>query len=97
MFSKRAIGLFSVGAAFVVSLCCYSGLLIFERLGGCDPKASGLLQADDQLLPAYVALSAAELPGLLGIFVAGVFGAALRYLFQFKKKLLKYFWLTSIN
>ncbi|XP_077286414.1 sodium/solute co-transporter-like 5A11 isoform X2 [Arctopsyche grandis] len=72
-----AIGLFSVGAVCVVSLCCYCGLLIFERFGACDPRAAGLLQADDQLLPAYVALSASNLPGVIGIFVAGVFGAAL--------------------
>lgn len=62
----------------MVSLCCYCGLLIFERFGACDPRAAGLLQADDQLLPAYVALSASNLPGVIGIFVAGVFGAALR-------------------
>lgn len=78
LFTFRSVILFSLGAAFVVSLCSYTGLLIFERLGHCDLRSTGQLQADDQLLPAYVGIISANIPGILGIFVAGVFGAALR-------------------
>lgn len=44
----------------------------------CDPRASGLVSADDQMLPAYVLETAGHLHGVPGLFIAGIFGAALR-------------------
>jgi len=38
-----------------------------------------LAHAKDQLLPLLVMNVLGEFPGLLGVFVAGVFSAALRY------------------
>lgn len=48
--------------------------------GGCDP--GGVPLVDDRLLPAFVTYVARvqHLPGLSGVFLAGVFGAGLRYL-----------------
>lgn len=37
-------------------------------------------QSDDQLFPAYVMQTVGNFRGIPGLFVAGVFGAALRYL-----------------
>lgn len=44
----------------------------------CDPRASGLIYADDQLFPAYVMEIAGKIHGVPGLFISGVFGAALR-------------------
>lgn len=46
--------------------------------GGCSPGAAPLV--DDRLLPAFVTYIAKvqRLPGLAGVFLAGVFGAGLR-------------------
>lgn len=43
----------------------------------CDPRATGLITADDQLLPAYVMQIAKDLHGVPGLFIAAIFGAAL--------------------
>lgn len=58
-------------------LCCWAGLLVFAEYGDCDPRSAGLVLADDQLLPIFVLKTAGHIPGLPGLFVAGVFGAAL--------------------
>ncbi|XP_026478813.1 sodium-coupled monocarboxylate transporter 1 isoform X2 [Ctenocephalides felis] len=75
--SKISVYLFAFGIAILISLCCYTGLLVFAELGSCDPLGSGLVKADDQMLPVYVMQVTKNIPGAAGLFVAGVFGAAL--------------------
>jgi solute carrier family 5 (sodium-coupled monocarboxylate transporter), member 8/12 len=58
-------------------ICCYTGLLIYATYQNCDPLTTKLAQAKDQLLPLYVMDILGEYPGLPGLFVAGVFSAAL--------------------
>lgn len=60
-----------------VSVCCYTGLLVYTTYSKCDPLSSGLIQADDQLLPVFVMQTVGHLQGVPGLFIAGVFGAAL--------------------
>lgn len=73
----RALGLFTVGVSAFVLLCCWAGLLVYAAYGKCDPRSAGMVLADDQLLPIFVLRMAGHIPGLPGLFVAGVFGAAL--------------------
>lgn len=75
--SRRSLGLFTVGISVFVLLCCYAGLLVYTAYGNCDPRSSGRVLADDQLLPMFVMQVTSGLPGLAGLFIAGVFGAAL--------------------
>lgn len=60
-----------------VSACCYAGLLIYAHYYQCDPMSIGLVKTDDQLFPHYVMETVGHLQGIPGLFIAGVFGAAL--------------------
>ncbi|CAH2050163.1 unnamed protein product, partial [Iphiclides podalirius] len=75
--SKRAVWGFLFGVLFVVLVCGYSGLLAFARYHDCDPVDSKLIPAKDQLLPLLVMDVLGDWNGLPGLFVAGVFSAAL--------------------
>lgn len=69
--------IFTIGISLFVSLCCYSGLLVYAHYANCDPMTAGIIKADDQLLPVYVMQTVGHLRGVPGLFIAGVFGAAL--------------------
>lgn len=75
--ARRAIAIFTVGIILFVSVCCYAGLLIYAKYFKCDPLTSGMVQRDDQLFPIYVMETVGEWKGVAGLFIAGVFGAAL--------------------
>ncbi|XP_025163357.1 sodium-coupled monocarboxylate transporter 1 isoform X2 [Harpegnathos saltator] len=77
--SQWSIALFTFGIMVFISLCCWCGLVLLAWWSPpkCDPRVSGLITADDQLLPAYVMEIARHLHGIPGLFIAGIFGAAL--------------------
>lgn len=74
-----ALGIFCIGAILAISLCVWCGLAAWTAwvTGGCSPGGAPLV--DDRLLPAFVTYVARmqHLPGLAGVFLAGVFGAGL--------------------
>ncbi|KAH9644535.1 hypothetical protein HF086_002336 [Spodoptera exigua] len=76
---SKAIFIFCLGAILAISLCVWCGLAAWATWvqGGCDP--GGVPLVDDRLLPAFVTYvsRAKHLPGLSGVFLAGVFGAGL--------------------
>ncbi|XP_053695096.1 sodium-coupled monocarboxylate transporter 1 [Sabethes cyaneus] len=74
---RKALWIFVVGVCLLMSLCSYCGLLIYATYQKCDPLTTKLAKAKDQLLPLFVMDILGELPGLPGLFVAGVFSAAL--------------------
>ncbi|XP_017079736.2 sodium-coupled monocarboxylate transporter 1 isoform X1 [Drosophila eugracilis] len=69
--------LFVVGLIFLYSLCLYNGLLLYATYYDCDPLTTKLAVAKDQLVPLLVVQSMSSFPGVSGMFVAGVFSAAL--------------------
>ncbi|KAJ9598086.1 hypothetical protein L9F63_026809, partial [Diploptera punctata] len=75
--ARIALAIFVVGAITFLSVCGYCGLLIFATYYDCDPLTTKLASAKDQLLPLLVMDTLKGLPGLPGLFVAGVFSAAL--------------------
>lgn len=75
--ARKAMLLFTIGTTFVLSLCCYNGLLIYAMHYDCDPLSTGLAKAKDQLVPLLVMEVLAVYPGLAGLFVSGIFSAAL--------------------
>ncbi|XP_058129313.1 sodium-coupled monocarboxylate transporter 1-like [Anopheles ziemanni] len=75
--AKKALWTFIFGTLVLLFLCCYSGLLIYAKYYDCDPLTTKLAKAKDQLLPLLVMDTLGDFPGLPGLFVAGVFSAAL--------------------
>lgn len=75
----RSIAIFTIGVILFVSVCCYDGVLVYAHFWDCDPKTSGLVTTDDQLFPIYVMQTIGKYRGIPGLFVAGIFGAALRW------------------
>ncbi|XP_026323432.1 sodium-coupled monocarboxylate transporter 2-like isoform X2 [Hyposmocoma kahamanoa] len=75
----QALAIFCFGAIIAICLCVWCGLTAWAAwtLGGCDPH--GVPIVDDRLLPAFVTYvsKVQHLPGLSGVFLAGVFGAGL--------------------
>ncbi|GAB0091668.1 sodium-coupled monocarboxylate transporter 1 [Sergentomyia squamirostris] len=75
--ARKALWFFIVGVFILVTFCCYCGLLIYATYHECDPLTTKLAKAKDQLLPLLVMDILGDFPGLPGLFVAGVFSAAL--------------------
>ncbi|XP_017764407.1 PREDICTED: sodium-coupled monocarboxylate transporter 2-like isoform X1 [Eufriesea mexicana] len=71
------IALMGIGIITIVSLSCYTGIVIFAAFHDCDPITTKQIRKPDQLLPFYVMGITESIPGLPGLFVAGVFSAAL--------------------
>nr|CAH7758339.1 unnamed protein product [Callosobruchus chinensis] len=74
---RRALWSFLFGVGAVVVICSYCGLLIYATFHKCDPLTTTLAREKDQLLPLLVMEILGDIPGLPGIFVAGIFSAAL--------------------
>ncbi|KAH8277035.1 hypothetical protein KR026_004118 [Drosophila bipectinata] len=74
---KHAMMLAITGFVLIISMCIYIGLLAFAEFYHCDPITTGLAGARDQVIPLYVLKSVGDFPGLVGLFVAGIFSAAL--------------------
>ncbi|XP_012224852.1 sodium-coupled monocarboxylate transporter 1-like [Linepithema humile] len=75
--ARRALWCFIVGLLTLICICGYSGLVIYAWYYECDPLTTKLARTRDQLLPLLVMNVLGEFPGLPGLFVAGVFSAAL--------------------
>ncbi|XP_076223835.1 sodium-coupled monocarboxylate transporter 1 [Nomia melanderi] len=76
--SKLSLAIFTISIMLFISLCCWCGLVLIAWWSPpkCDPRAIGLITADDQLFPAYVMEIAGHLHGIPGLFIAAIFGAA---------------------
>ncbi|KAH8286643.1 hypothetical protein KR018_003352 [Drosophila ironensis] len=75
--ARIAIWTFIAGVLAFLLICGYTGLLIYATYAQCDPLETKLAQRNDQLLPLLVMDTLGHYPGLPGVFVAGVFSAAL--------------------
>ncbi|XP_023305229.2 sodium-coupled monocarboxylate transporter 2-like [Lucilia cuprina] len=74
---KKSLYAFIIGLVCLLGLCIYLGLLAFASYYDCDPISTGLVHAKDQIVPLYVMQIAGAFPGIAGLFVSGVFSAAL--------------------
>ncbi|GAB1867003.1 Putative sodium-dependent multivitamin transporter [Camponotus japonicus] len=56
---------------------CFSGLAIYSKYHNCDPILQKRISSPDMLMPLYVMDTMSTLPGLPGLFIAGIFSAGL--------------------
>jgi sodium-coupled monocarboxylate transporter 8/12 len=75
--AKLVIIYYVMGMSLVKTASVITGLIIYARYSDCDPFASHRITRKDQLLPYYVLDVAGSVPGLSGLFIAGVFSAGL--------------------
>lgn len=73
----RAAWIFGIGHIMVKLFSVYNGLLVFGKYETCDPIYTGQVEKYDQIFPFYVMDIARSIPGLSGLFVVGIFSAAL--------------------
>lgn len=69
--------IFSIGHILIKLFSVYNGLLIYGRYETCDPVIDRTVSKADQIFPYFVMDVGRAIPGLPGLFVAGVFSAAL--------------------
>lgn len=55
----------------------FAGLAIFSKYADCDPLLSKRISSTDQLMPLFVVDTLGHIPGLSGLFVAGIFSGSL--------------------
>lgn len=75
--ARKALIIYTLGVMLIILLCAYNGLLVYATYHDCDPLQTQLAKEKDQLLPLMVMDILKDLPGLSGLFIAGVFSAAL--------------------
>ncbi|KAJ3663287.1 hypothetical protein Zmor_007590 [Zophobas morio] len=75
--SKLTVVYFFIGIVIMCTLSVFTGLIMYSRYFSCDPFTTGVVQKNDQLLPYYIMDVASHIPGLSGLFMAGIFCAAL--------------------
>jgi solute carrier family 5 (sodium-coupled monocarboxylate transporter), member 8/12 len=75
--ARKGQMIYVVGVTIMIFLCVYNGLLLYATYHDCDPLTTKLAKAKDQLMPLLVMEILRDLPGLPGLFIAGVFSAAL--------------------
>ncbi|RZB39989.1 hypothetical protein BDFB_009426 [Asbolus verrucosus] len=69
--------LYSVGVIMFTIIGILTGLTIYVIYADCDLLTTKIIETNDQLVPYYVMDVAKNIPGLAGLFTAGLFSAAL--------------------
>ncbi|XP_058448371.1 sodium-coupled monocarboxylate transporter 1-like [Malaya genurostris] len=75
--AKKSLIIFTGGLIFIKSCSCFMGLLMYAKYETCDPYTIKRINKLDQMLPYYVMDIGGKIPGLPGLFVSGIFSAAL--------------------
>jgi len=75
--ARQSAFYYVVGIVILICMCAYNGLLLYAAYHDCDPLTTKLAKAKDQLVPLLVMKILKDIPGLPGLFIAGVFSAAL--------------------
>ncbi|XP_063925702.1 sodium-coupled monocarboxylate transporter 1-like [Zophobas morio] len=75
--SNMSVIFFTTGMTLMKTASVLTGFVMYAKYSDCDPFTTKQVTRNDQLLPYYVMDVARNIPGLSGIFIAGVFSAAL--------------------
>lgn len=75
--ARSALVIYTICISIIHAFVVFMGLLVYAKYWNCDPLASNQISRIEQLLPQFVMDVAGSLPGLPGVFIAGVFSAGL--------------------
>lgn len=75
--ARRALIYNVIGVFVLMSMCCFTGMILYAKYSDCDPLTTKLVTAKDQLLPLHVMENLSDVPGFAGLFIAGIFSASL--------------------
>ncbi|XP_043243518.1 sodium-coupled monocarboxylate transporter 1-like [Amphibalanus amphitrite] len=75
--AAAAIWINCFGLFALLTICGYAGLVIYAKYEHCDPLTSKSVSTPDQLFPLFVMDTMGQIPGVPGLFVAGIFSGAL--------------------
>ncbi|KAK4876940.1 hypothetical protein RN001_009446 [Aquatica leii] len=75
--AKKVVFLFCVGTITLKAVAAFVGVMMYAKYSKCDPISSGLVSHSDQIVPYFVMDVGAQIPGLPGVFIAGIFSGAL--------------------
>ncbi|KAF2901938.1 hypothetical protein ILUMI_04251 [Ignelater luminosus] len=75
--ARQAVLIFCIGIVIVKTVSTITGLIIYAKYADCDLVLTNQISKHDQILPYYVMDVAGHIPGLPGLFIAGVFSAGL--------------------
>ncbi|KAB7493712.1 Sodium-coupled monocarboxylate transporter 1 [Armadillidium nasatum] len=73
-------------------LIFFCGLVVYATYAGCDPMALGKIKKKDEIITYYVMDKLSLIPGLPGLFVAAIIGAALSTLSSFINSCVALLW-----
>ncbi|XP_032679849.1 sodium-coupled monocarboxylate transporter 1-like [Odontomachus brunneus] len=75
--AKKSVWFLAVGQVVVKLISVFTGLTMYARYYKCDPITTHVVARSDKILPYYVLDVAANVPGLPGLFLAGLVSAGL--------------------
>lgn len=75
--AKQALFINAVGAAIVITLCSFIGIILYAFYSECDPLTSKQVADADQIFPYFVMEVLTSKPGLPGVFLACIFSGSL--------------------
>uniref|UniRef100_T1JG66 Sodium/solute symporter n=1 Tax=Strigamia maritima TaxID=126957 RepID=T1JG66_STRMM len=76
-YFSRALFINIPALIFVDVLIIYIGLVLYATFAGCDPFLNNKISFGDELLTYFVLKIFNNMPGMAGLFVAGIFSGAL--------------------
>ncbi|KAJ3634558.1 hypothetical protein MTP99_007510 [Tenebrio molitor] len=75
--SKLSLIWYGIGMVTVKAVCVLIGFVMYAKYASCDPLTTKKVTKNDQLVPYFVVDVAKDIPGLSGIFIAGIVSAGL--------------------
>ncbi|KAF7412574.1 hypothetical protein HZH66_001470 [Vespula vulgaris] len=75
--SQIAVVLNLIIISILSIMTIFSGLVMYAVYKDCDPVKSEKISSNDKLMPYFVVDKLDHIPGLTGIFIAGIFSASL--------------------
>lgn len=65
------------GYIFFTLTAIILGIIIYTNYHDCDPFTAGTIKKLDQIVPHFVMQIGSQIPGLPGLFIAGLFSGGL--------------------